>query len=308
MARLAAHNFVSPASFRAWLDFDDDDDLAPDDGLITRLAAVTRLEVIDLRRLFGAGGLALAAPLALSHPTEIRGAACPACCRNAALAGEDHFVSAACASLWRISCPEHRVLLADLDGYQFVERGDCRHFVHQQAGIGLGLAPPSRPAELVLAFEDAMRAALDGRAPGPAWRARTAASFMASAIKLAELVLWRRSGQIPFSHEFDEHRVRGGGVLSMSVNERRTVLGVLAEQGPRNRMNVFAAVATLLARTAACNHPLAIYLRWNQRGEPGPFDYLIEHFDIAQRDVVGRRLVGWPDCIATPMRQALQKC
>lgn len=307
VARLAAHNFVTSASFRGWLDFDEDDDLAPGDSLIARLAAVTRLEAADLRRQFGAGRFASAAPLAVSRPTGIRGAACPVCCRNAAHAGNDHFVSAACASLWRVSCPEHRVLLADLDGYHLVQRGDRRVFVREQANIGFGVATPSRPAELVLAFEDTMTGVLQGLPPGPAWRARTAASFLASATALLELVLWRRSGQVPFSHEFDEHRVRGGGVISMSADGRRSVLDILAEQAPRNRMNAFAAVATLLARPAACNHPLAVDLHWNRNGGAGAFDYLIEHFDNAQRAVAARRLESWPDCIATSARRALQK-
>ncbi len=305
MARLAAHNFVPPGSFRAWLDCDENDDFAPTDGLIARLAAVTRLDVTALRHHFGVGGVPIVAPLAVSQPSGIRGAACTVCCRSAAQGGGDHFISAASTSLWRVSCPEHRALLADLDGYGLVERSGRCHLVHEQAGISLGLVGPSRPAELILAFEDTIAAVLQGRPPGPAWRARTAASFLASVIALMEVVLWRRSGQVPFSHEFDLHRAKGCGVLSIEVDGRRAVLDILAEQGPRNRMNVFAAVATLLARPGACDHPLAVFMGWNSRDSPGPYAYLFGDLDHRLRAAVAERLKAWPDCIATPARRSL---
>lgn len=305
MVRLDAHNFVSPASFRVWLDCDEDDDLAPTASLISRLAAVSRLDVPDLRRLFGVGAAPVVTPLAVSQPSGIRGAACTVCCRNAAQAGGDHFVSAVSASLWRVSCPEHRAALADLDGYDLVERSGRCQLVHERAGITLGLVVSSRPAELILAFEDTIAAVLQGRPPGPAWLARTAASFLASVIALVEVVLWRRLGQAPFSHEFDPHRAQGCGVLSVEVDERRAVLDILAEQGPQNRMNVFAAVATLLTRPGACDHPLAVFMGWNRRDSPGPYAYLLGDLDHRLRAAVTERLEAWPACIATPARRGL---
>jgi hypothetical protein len=72
VARLAAHNFVTPADLWADLGSDDVVDLALDDGLLERLSTRTRLDAHELRSCF-APGLAAAAPLALSQPWAIRG-------------------------------------------------------------------------------------------------------------------------------------------------------------------------------------------------------------------------------------------
>jgi hypothetical protein len=231
----------------------------------------------------------------------------PACCRGTAETGGDHFVSAA-SSLWRISCPAHRVRLAGLEGYRVTLQDQRARFIREGSRIPLGLTGASRPSDIALAFEDAATLALSNRPPGPAWRARTAASFVASAIILMELVLWRPSGEVPFAHEFEEHRTKGRGVLSVdAVPARRSVLGLLADQGVRDRLNVFTAVAALLARPEACAHPLAAQLGWNRRGGRSAFDTLIAPFDRFQRATVAQRLGSWPACIATPVRQALQK-
>ena len=112
VARLAVHNFVTATDFWSGLGCDDPQDLAPPDGLFDQLSEATRLDANELRRFFAPDLATIAAPLALSRPAFIRGAACPACCRDAADKGGDHFVSASSASLWRVSCPKHRVRLA----------------------------------------------------------------------------------------------------------------------------------------------------------------------------------------------------
>lgn len=308
VARLAVHNFVTPGSFKVWLGCGDDDDLAVDSGLIASLAGMTCLETGELRRRFEADVVAAAAPLAVSQPTGIRGAACPVCCRVAAASGGDHFVSPASASLWRISCPTHRVHLTGLEGYRLMLQDQRALFMREEGRIPIGLTGASRPCDLALSFEDALALAVSNRPPGPAWRPRTAASFVASAAILMELVLWRPSGQVPFAYEFEEHRTNGRGVLSVAaVPERRSVLDLLADQGVRNRLNVLTAVATLLARPEACDHPMADQLGWNQRGGPSAFDSLIEPFDRFQRATIFQRLGSWPNCIATPARQALRE-
>lgn len=71
-------------------------------------------------------------------------------------------------------------------------------------------------------------------------------------------------------------------------------------------MNVFAALAVLPARPFACDHPFAVYMDWDRSDRSGLFDYFIGGFDERQRAVIGERLRGWPDCIATPAWRALQ--
>ncbi len=307
VARLAVHNFVTPSYFKAWIGCGDDDDLAPDSRLIASLAGMTCLETRELRRRFEADAVAAAAPLAASEPTGIRGAACPVCCREAAGFGGDHFVSPASASLWRISCPTHRVRLTGLEGYRLLLLDQRALFMREESRLPLGLTGVSRPCDLALFFEDAVALAVSNRPPGPAWRARTAASFLASAAILMELVLWRPSGQVPFAYEFEEHRTNGRGVLSVAaVPQRRSVLDLLAAQGVRNRLNVLTAVAALLARPEACDHPMADQLGWNRRGRPSAFDSLIEPFDRFQRATIAQRLGSWPGCIVTPMREGLR--
>lgn len=72
-------------------------------------------------------------------------------------------------------------------------------------------------------------------------------------------------------------------------------------------MNVLAAVAALLARPDARTHPFATYMGWNAPNSPGPFAYLLGEFDERLRAIVATRLEAWPDCIAAPAREALQK-
>jgi hypothetical protein len=72
-------------------------------------------------------------------------------------------------------------------------------------------------------------------------------------------------------------------------------------------MNVYAAVATLLARPNARSHPFATLMRWNDPKSLGPFAYAFDEFDDRLRAILTDRLEAWPDCIATPARQALQR-
>jgi hypothetical protein len=307
VARLAAHNFVTPADFWANLGCDDVLDTTLPDDLVDRLSARTCLDAGDLRRSFAPDPASAAAPLAVTWPSGIRGAACPACCRAAAEKGGDHCVSAASAGLWRVSCPEHRIRLAWLDGYRLVAQDGGARFCRERSTIGIGATGlTARPAELSLTFEDTIMGALSGQPPGPDWLPRTPASFLASAAALIEVVLWRRTNPFAFAHEFDEIR-NGSETLSVGPDDRRRGAELLADQGPRNRMNVCAALATLLARPAARTHPFAILMGWNRSDSAGPFAYLFGEFDDQLRTAVAGRLEAWPDCIATPARRGLQR-
>ena len=306
VARLAVHNFVTPADFWTWLGCDDVHDLTLDDGLLDRLSGSTRLVVNELHRRFAPEPATKAAPLAVSWPCAIRGAACPACCRAAAQDDRDHFVLASSGSLWRFSCPEHRVRLASLDGYGMVLQDGRARFVREGSSIGIGgTGLTAQPAGLALAFEDAISRVLGGQPPGPEWRPRTAASFLACVAVLIDIVLWRRGNGVAFAHEFDQLRISGSETLSLGLYDQRRGAALLTDQGPRNRMNVFAALAVLLARPLACDHPFAVYMDWDRSDRSGLFDYFIGGFDELQRAVIAERLRGWPDCIATPARRAL---
>jgi hypothetical protein len=307
VARLAVHNFVTPADFWAGLDCEGVADLVLHDGLLDRLSASTRLGVGDLRRAFAPDLATKAAPLAVSQPGAIRGAACPACCRAAADRGDDHFVAAASASSWRVSCPEHGVGLVGLDGYGFVLQEGAARLVRDGTRIRLGATSlTDRPAELTLAFEHAIIGALSGRPPGTDWLPRAPATFLASAVALIEVVLWRPAGGLAFAHQFDEIRNTSPS-FSIGPEDRRQGTAPLADQGPRHRMNVYAALATLLVRPAARRHPFAPLLGWNDPSYPSPFAFMFGQFDDGLRALVERRLERWPDCIATPARQALQE-
>jgi hypothetical protein len=307
VARLAAHNFVTAADFWSGLGCDDPQDLAPPDGLFDQLSESTRLDANELRRFFAPDLATIAAPLALGRPAFIRGAACPACCRDAAEKGGDHFVSASSASLWRVSCPEHRVRLAGLDGYGLILQDGATRFAHEGSRIGIGATGlTSRPAEFTLAFEDAVMRALNGEPPGPEWRPRTSATFLVSAAALIEVVLRRPGMTVAFAHQFDEIR-NGSATFSIGPDDQRRGAALLANQGPRDRMNVCAAVATLLARPNARSHPFATLMRWSDPNSPGPFAYAFDEFDDRLRAILTDRLEVWPDCIATPAREALQK-
>ena len=307
VARLAFHNFVTPADLWADLGSDDVTDLAPNDSLLKRLSARTRLDVHDLRRRF-ASGLAAAAPLALSEPGATRGAACPACCRATAEVGGDHFVSTASASVWRFSCPEHRIRLVDLDGYALVLQAGAARFLREGTSLVIGAtALTSRLAAATLALEETMMSALGGRAPGPEWLPRTATSFLASATTLIEMVLWRPMGGFPFAHRFDEIGNNGSPTAFVEPDDRRRGVGLLADLSPRHRLNVCAALATLLARPAARRHPDAMLMDWNDPDRPGPFAFMIGEFDGRLRELIARRIETWPDCIATSARQALRE-
>jgi len=307
VARLAAHNFVTPADLWADLGSDDVVDLALDDGLLKRLSARTRLDVRELGSCF-APGLAAAAPLALSQPWAIRGAACPACCRAAADAGGDHFVSAASANVWRVSCPEHRIRLVGLDGYALVLQPGGARFVREGTNIVLGAtALTSCPDPATLGFEDTMMGVLSGRQPGPEWLPPSAATFLASAAALVEVVLWRTAGGYPFAHRFDEVSTNGSPAASVEPETRRRWAGLLADLPPRHRLNVCAALATLLARPGARSHAVAQLMDWDDPDLPGPFAFMFGEFDNRLRAIAAWRVEAWPDCIATPARLALQK-
>ncbi len=307
VARRAANNFVTAADFWSGLGCDDPQDLAPPDGLFDQLAEATRLDANELRRFFAPDLATIAAPLVLSRPAFIRGAACPACCRDAADRGGDHFVSASSASLWRVSCPEHRVRLAGLDGYGPILQDGAARFAHEGSRVSIG-APrlAGRPAEFTLAFEDAVIRALSGQPPGSEWLPRTPATFLASATALIEVVLRRPGSTTTFAHQFDEIR-NGSATFSIGSNDRRHGTALLADQGPRYRTNVYAAVATLLARPHARSHPFATLMRWNDPNSPDSFAYAFDEFDDRLGAVLTGRLEAWPDCIATTARQALQR-
>lgn len=66
VARLAVHNFVTPANFWTWLGCDDVHDLTLEDGLLDRLSGSTRLVVNELHRRFAPEPATKAAPLAVS--------------------------------------------------------------------------------------------------------------------------------------------------------------------------------------------------------------------------------------------------
>ena len=307
VARLAVHNFVTAGDFWSGLGCDDPQDLAPPDGLFDQLSEATRLDANELRHFFAPDLATTAAPLALSRPAYIRGTACPACCRDAADKGSDHFVSASSASLWRVSCPEHRVRLAGLDGYGLILQDGAARFAHEGSRISIGATGlTGRPAEFTLSFEDAVMRALNGQPSGSEWLPRTPATFLASATALIEVVLWRPGSTTTFAHQFDEIR-NGSATFSIGSDDQRRGTALLADQGPRDRMNVSAAVATLLARPEARSHPFATLMRWNAPNSPGPFAYVFDEFDDRSRAVVDGRLKAWPDCIATPAREALQK-
>ncbi len=307
VTRLAVHNFVTAAAFWSGLGCDDPQDFAPPDDLFDQLSEATRLDANELRRFFAPDLATIAAPLALSRPAFIRGAACPACCRDAADKGGDHFVSSSSASLWRVSCPNHRVRLAGLDGYGLILQDGAARFAQEGLRIGIGaIGLTGRPAEFTLAFEDAVMRALSGQPPGSEWLPRTPATFLASATALIELVLWRPGSTTTFAHQFDEIR-NGSATFSIGSDDQRRGAALLADQSPRDRINVYAAVATLLARPHARSHPFATLMRWNDPNSPDPFAYAFEEFDDRLRAVVASRLEAWPDCIATPARQALHK-
>ena len=307
VARLAVHNFVTATDFWSGLGCDDPQDLAPPDGLFDQLSEATRLDANELRRFFAPDLATIAAPLALSRPAFIRGAACPACCRDAADKGGDHFVSASSASLWRVSCPKHRVRLAGLDGYGLILQDGAARFAHEGSRIGIGATGlTGRPAEFTLAFEDAVTRAIDGKPPGPEWRPRTSSTFLVSAAALIEVVLRRPGMTVAFAHQFDEIR-NGSETFFIGPDDQRRGTALLANQGPRDRMNVYAAVATLLAKPDARSHPFATLMRWNDPKSLGPFAYAFDEFDDRLRAILTDRLEAWPDCIATPARQALQR-
>lgn len=305
VARLAAHNFVTPADLWADLGSDDVVDLALDDDLLERLSARTRLDVHELRACF-APGLAAAAPLALSQPWAIRGAACPACCGDAASADGDHFVLAASATVWRVTCPEHRIRLVGLDGYVLVLQAGGTRFVREGASFVLGAtALTRRPDAATLAFEDAILGALGGGQPGPKWLPRTAESFLTSVVALIEIVLWRTAGGYPFAHRFDEFAMNASPAASVEPETHRRGAGLLSDLAPRHRLNVCAALATLLARPGARRHAVAQLMNWDHPDRPGPFASMFGEFDNRLRAIAARRLEAWPDCIATPAHLAL---
>jgi hypothetical protein len=198
--------------------------------------------------------------------------------------------------------------LVGLDGYSLVLRSGAARFVREGTSLVIGAtALTSRPAAATLGFEDTMTNALSGRPPGPDWLPRTAATFVASAAALIEVVLWRPGSGYPFAHRFDEIGNNGSPAASVEPDDRRRDAGLLADLGLRHRMNVCAALATLLARPAARRHPDAILMNWNHPDRPGPFAFMFGEFDNRLRRLVARRLKAWPDCIATPAPQALQK-
>ena len=119
-------------------------------------------------------------------------------------------------------------------------------------------------------------------------------------------MLWRPGAAVAFAHQFDEIR-NGSATFSIGSDDQRRGTALLANQGPRDRMNVYAAVATLLARPDAQSHPFATFMRWKAPNSPGPFAYAFDEFDDRLRAVIDGRLKVWPDCIATPAREALQK-
>jgi hypothetical protein len=306
VARLAVHNFVSAADFWSWLGWDDPHDIAPPDGLVRQLSQSAGLDEKELRRHFAPEPAMIAAPLALSRPVRIRGAACPVCCREAADDGGDHFVSAASGSLWRISCPKHRVRLAGLDGYRLTLQDGAARFAYEGSRIGIGLSGVAgRPAEFTLAFEDAVTRALSGQPPGPDWLPRTSATFLASAMALIDVVLRRPGRPNTFAHQFDEIG-NGSPTFSIDSDDQRRGAVLLGDRSPRDRTNVCAAVGTLLARPYARTHPFATLMGWNDPNGPDPFAYAFSEFDPRLRSVVASRLEAWPDCIATPARQALR--
>lgn len=305
VARLAAHNFVTPADLWADLGSDDVVDLALDGSLLEQLSARTRLDMHELASCF-APGLAAAAPLALSQPWAIRGAACPACCRDAADADRDHSVSAATATVWRVSCPEHRIRLVGLDGYALALQSGAARFVREGTNLVLGAtALTSRPDAAALAFEDTMIGALSNRQPGPEWLPSSAAAFLESAAALIEVVLWRTAGGYPFAHRFDEISTNGSPAASVEPATRRRGAGLLADLAPRHRLNVCAALATLLAQPGARSHAVAQLMDWDDPDLPGPFAFMFGEFDIRLRAIAARRIEAWPECIATPASLAL---
>lgn len=308
VARLAAHNFVTPENFWRWLGRDDVQDLGPATSLISQLASAARLPVEDLRERFGPNSGSVMDPLAVTRPISIRGAVCRICCRAANEQGRDHAVSGVSASLWRFTCPEHRVRLTGLDGFRLTLEHGRACFSTETSTIGLGAAGGvARPAGLALAFEDTVTAALNNRPPGSPWLPRTAAGFLACVNALIDVVLWRRGPDVSFAHEFDEIRIRRSETVAISSSDERRGVEILASASPRDRMNVFAAIGALLTPASARNHPMATQMGWDRPGGPDLFDYFVEEFLPAQRAIIAARLPGWPECIATPFSRALAK-
>lgn len=196
--------------------------------------------------------------------------------------------------------------MVGLEGYRFVLRAGAARFVREKTRIGIGAKSlTGRPAVATLAFEDAIISALSGRPPGPEWLPRTAATFLASSAALIGVVLWRSAGGYPFAHRFDEIS-NGSPTASIEPDDRRRGAALLADLSPRHRLNVCAALAMLLARPAARSHPVAALMDWNDSDRPGPFACMFGEFDGRLLRLVARRLEAWPDCIATPARQALE--
>jgi hypothetical protein len=132
-----------------------------------------------------------------------------------------------------------------------------------------------------------------------------AATFLASAAALIEIVLWRSAGGFPFAHRFDEIGNNGSPTASVAPEDCRRGAGQLADLGPRHRMNVCAALATLLARPGARSHAVAQLMDWDDPDLPGPFAFMFGEYDNRLRAIASRRLEAWPDCIATPALLAL---
>jgi hypothetical protein len=120
-------------------------------------------------------------------------------------------------------------------------------------------------------------------------------------------VLWQRGRDVSFAHEFDEIRIRGSETVAISSSDERRGIAILASAGPRDRMNVFAAIGALFAPASARDHPMAAQMGWDRPGGPDLFDYFAEELLPAQRAIIAARLPGWPDCIATPISRALAK-
>lgn len=304
-ARLAAHNYVDLRTFWTWLGIDPIDDLRPTPCTVEGLAEVSGLPTATIANLC-IPQARRPAWMASLGTNGSRGGACPACCREAAVQGRDHWWPALSTMLLWVSCPIHRCTLVDLDGLAFVPIDGVLKLTRQDGGALGASRTPRMLSGRTLALEAALANAVAGLPIGSGWRVRSARSLLQATEILIDLILYKESGQTPFAWLFEPERIGGPFILSLQASDPIKGLGALQGRSVRSRRNVLSALAALLSRPARLEGEIAEILSWRTAPDSqGPYRTLVDHIGRDGRHRLEAALQHLPEAIALPAAAAL---
>lgn len=305
-ARLAAHNHVDSASFWHWLAAAGQDDVCPQPWTLRRLAEVAAWSEREIARM-GHGRPAMNRQhlMVPSAVTGLRGVVCPACLAELSTRGDDHYLTADAAYVWRVVCRRHGTMLVDVRDMCWTnERGNLRLVNDHGQPAAAALRRQRTPSALLATCQAAFDQALAGKTMIGPWRTDKPAEYLRCAGELAGPVFWRAGTHGPsFAHLFDE--IEGYGRLSFYIPASvEAPLAELAKEPVRSRASAVSAIGCLLMKPEAL-------VRYRSSDLPGLetsedlFTSLFMHIGLPRLTDLAARIGHWPEPIREPATRAV---